>query len=219
MNSLKILFSAILLIALSGCDEIDGQLQVNQAINLKAGKKTVTLAQGLYDAQLEPKSATKVNLEVKIGKDKKDFSFQVSKGKKLIADDGQINIAARESGQAYDVLGQQQINVSNSESIRTWESCTFSIQEYRCHREAFPETCNDDGRGHRRCRGGGFRQVCGNETVFVSGRQDVEYYIRTTVTSVALDLVVPNSSDAVAHFSGSRAENERIYTYRGFCGR
>lgn len=215
------------LIALAGCKDLRGTLSLREAITLKNDRdKQVQIQAGSHSATLKIKSKKKVNLEIKLSNGKKtDFLFKTDKNLKDLKSGDRLQISARSSGQPYDIDGVYNVTKQATQPVRTVESCTFYVQEWRCRMVTIPKTCKqvrecnpvnpNQCETREVCTGGGQEQRCGYEKIAYSGSQEVEYYHLTTTDLVRMQLLA--SGKAVGDFNGSESSTEKIYNFKATC--
>lgn len=227
MKKLNLLAIGVL-VALTGCKDLEGVLSVREKINLKADDgRQFQIPAGNYSGALKVSSKKKVNLELKFDKKigKATFAFKTDQDLKKLKSGDRIQVSAKTSGQAYAIDGIYNVNTTSTHPQRSIESCTYTTVEWRCRNVTTPRVCrvvkechpNNPSQCQERnvCTGGETRQQCGNENVSHRGDQEVEYYYSTTTESVRLQLVADQK--AVSDFSGSDSSTDKHYTYKGIC--
>lgn len=220
---------ATCLLALTACKDLSGSLVANEKLTLKVTKGSAEIPAGTHRGTLKVQSKKKINLELNLPKGKVVAAFKTTQNLKELSPGDKIQIAAKDSGQAYDVAGVYDVDHSSSGSTRTTESCTYYTTEYRCE-EVYDNgschtttECGTNALGERICKErehcspGGYRTECGNRSVSHSGWQEVEYYHSTKTELISLKLLAPSDKRVVAEFHGSESDSDKHYTYKGTC--
>lgn len=157
-----------------------------------AGRTTVTIQPGQYQAKINFLSKTKFEIEVKSNQTKK---FQVKVPSNVsIPSNGEFQIPANKSGQNFDLAGAVKTVQEKSRPQREWESCRVVRDDMICG----PQGCVPVRREYW-------------------GRRDVEYRIVKTDQSVVVNILAKNSNDSLAQFKGREVSQYREYTHQGFC--
>lgn len=210
---LKKLLVLVSLFGLTACDPFEGLLSVKQPMVVKSTEKqpgcspdnsfgcdqivNVTIPVGDYTAKLEFNSKTEIQIQIKINGKKKTLTLDLPK-KLNIPDNGPFSVSAQDLGQDFGAQGNTQTAVSDSQTYRGWDHCTYQRPEQVCY--PVPN--------------GGVS--CHTEWRTVNGQQQVEYFDRNTKQDLAVNFV--NAQNALlSGFGGNRTSSERIYTYRGQC--
>ncbi|MFL5784566.1 MAG: hypothetical protein ACJ76H_08165 [Bacteriovoracaceae bacterium] len=163
---LPIVAATFLLVA---CDEMKGQLSVNEELTVQAkktglfqsGTKEAKIPAASYEAKLNPTSKTSINLELKVnGKDIK-VPFKFKEGTTIPQYDGQLDILSADSGQPYDLHADVK-SETNSYDFDTTETCVAGyVPVRRCvthpaesHCETTParHECHTNRQGTEECR-------------------------------------------------------------------
>jgi hypothetical protein len=209
---IPLLAFTLLLVA---CDEMKGNLSVNEELTVKAkkaglfqsGTKEVKIPAASYEAKLNPTSKTSMNLELKVnGKDIK-VPFKIKEGTKIPEFDGQIDVLASDSGQPYDLHADVKSDVS-SYDFDTTETCVAGyIPVRRCvthpgttHCTTSPagEVCHTNRRGERVCTQQPETRHCTTRPAYtdcrmideaVYGSQRVTKRNTTTVKNLVVDVL------------------------------
>jgi hypothetical protein len=222
---------------LVSCDALQGQLSVKEELTVQAkktglfqsGTKEVKVPAASYEAKLNPTSKTSINLELKVnGKDVK-IPFKIAEGTKLPEFDGQIDILASESGQAYDLHADVKSDVS-SYDFDTTETCVAGyIPVRRCithpaesHCETRPagEVCEVNRRTNERvCRQVPETRNCVTRPAFtdcnivqepIYGSQRVTKRNTTTVKHVVVDVLAAGAQVAQFNHSDSNTYTSTV---------
>lgn len=206
----KVYIGALLAIAyLSGCDEIEGTMNVSNGLQYKDKKqKVVQVPVGQFRTKLgvdTKKREVRLLLKKAInGKSDAKIIVKVPADVLLPTSYGDLNVRAEQSGQLFDLKGHIQTDVSDSSEMQSTESCTTSIRRTVCRDVEDPQS-------HNRYRD------CKDESVLVSGIKDVRYYTRSTTVSANASLHSPQDQSVIAQFSGAKYDSDKIYTYQGLC--
>lgn len=154
---------------------------------------------GDYQANIQYISRNQLNLNLN---GHAPVVLQVPREVSLPEHSGEFDLTAAQIGQDYDLHGRLDTAVAESPRYRDRESCTYSEPFTWC------EWVGGPGGGH---------QVCRTDWRTRWGYQDVEYFLRDTHKTVALDLRTPGTTDVAATFNGVNDLREKIVTYRGAC--
>ena len=206
---IKKLFIVSSLLLLAACDPFEGVISVKQQIAVKSSEKTpwcspddpggcdqivnVTIPAGDHNAKLDFVSRNQIQLTLKINGKKKQLNLDLPK-KLNVPDNGPWEITSADLGQDFGALGNSATQVTDSDTYRGWESCTYQRSEVVCT----PQGCHTEYR-----------------TVY--GQQQVEYFERRTNQQIAVNFVKAPQSVILAEFKGQRNFAERIYRYKGQC--
>lgn len=192
----KILLALSALFLFVGCETLDGNLDVREAIKLKnTDRNIVTLNPGIIEnVSIKVKSKKKLELRLK----GQEFKFSVPKNS-IPENDGEFELSAAQIGQPYDIEGAVDTIVTRSGSRYERESCTYQRPITVC----------------RPLPNGG--QTCHTEFQTYYGWRDVRFHVNTYDKSVAIDFLKPGTQDLVAVFNGGNISNVRVYEYQGQC--
>ena len=204
---IKKLFIVSSLLLLAACDPFEGVISVNQQMTVKSSEKTpgcnpgddpwcdqivnVTIPAGDHNAKLDFVSRNQIQLNLKINGKKKQLNLDLPK-KLNVPDNGPWEITSADLGQDFGAAGNTATQVTDSDTYRGWESCTYQRSEVVCT----PQGCHTEYR-----------------TVY--GQQQVEYFERRTNQQIAVNFV--KQAAILAEFKGQRNFAEKIYRYRGQC--
>ena len=191
----KLVLAAMSVLLLTGCDKtFEGTFEV--FFDFDAGEK-FRFVPGNYTADLNIKSKTKMELEVKNVDNGDDvvIKFKIPKDEELPRENGHFSLTAEQVGQPFEIEGDIATQERDSQTRRDRERCTYRTRH-----------CWRDGQGRRHCR---------EETHW--GWEEVEYYIHYTDQQLSVDLQSENTRDRAAHFAGEYHASRKIYTYRSHC--
>jgi hypothetical protein len=237
---IPLLAFSILLVA---CDEMKGQLSVGEELTVKAkktglfqnGTKEVKIPAASYEAKLNPTSKTSMNLELKVnGKDIK-VPFKIKEGTKIPEFDGQIDVLASDSGQAYDLHADVKSDVS-SYDFDTTETCVAGYIPVRrcithpgatsCTTTPAGEACHTNRQGERVCVQRPETRNCVTRPAYtechmideaVYGSQRVTKRNTTTVKNLVVDVLA--AGRVVAQFNHQNTSNYTSTVDRSMCVR
>lgn len=203
------LLMGVLLLSVS-CVELNGTLQVNQPFNvkIKSGflnlkRKTITVAQGSYRAELTAKSKKNVTLELK-GGSLGNISIPVKSDDSLnIPFDGQIYIEGSKIEQPFNIAGVIRTEVDHYGYANEVVSCDLSRVERKCEK-----VCDKDGK----CD-----VVCKDVTVTFKGLKEVSYHTMRTDRQANLEFMAEGSTAIVAVLPVRGIETTRITDRESLC--
>ena len=121
-------------LVLLGCDEkitTYGDVEVTDQIVLDSKKKdNLVISPGQYSAKLELKSNNKFELELSEGEwEDEEFVFEIPSNRR-IPSSGEFYISAEESGQSYDIMGENFDEINESMPINGLQSCSYLTERY-----------------------------------------------------------------------------------------
>lgn len=213
MKSLKVLLS-IGLIALMGCDPVEGDLIVNESFQIKKVSEpcndyspqcmnqedSQVLEKGGYGMKMDVESKKTLNLIIS----KKWASYKLElklPENKHVPLTGELSLSSKESGQPFDFKMTSQTDINESEVQSASESCTESVQTEVCY--VVP--------------GNPPTKKCELKWVTAKGQQYVEYYYRNTYQQVSSLFMKTGTQDVLAVYKGSRSDSQKNYTRRDRC--
>lgn len=243
---MKKLLGLVLVTAMAAsCVNLGGQLNVLTTMNVKKRGgflnlqlKNVAIQPGLYRADLKINSESSFTLKLKSDKaDESDILIPIKSETSFnLPSNGLIKIAGKDISQPFDVSGTIQTNVSDSEIVRTIESCTVQRSERRCEKvcvnaEVKPEERGGDHGDHRpgdhgpgpgdhgparrpevRCD-----VVCHDVIIDINGDRNVEYHNRYTARTLTIELLAVEGAEKLATMAANGTESDRINDYVGSC--
>jgi hypothetical protein len=203
----KLMLGLCAALALTACDEMTGTNVVTETLNAvdKKGKQ-VSIKPGTYKMGFKYDQKHR-ELEIKIkksseqGKDVK-LKLAVASDVTMPRDNGSFMLASNQIGQSWDLEGQVDTQSVDSDTTRTTESCSIPTTEYVCH-----ETCDSEG-----CN---CSTTCADETVYIPGSHEVEYYYTTTTRTVNMQF--KEAASTLARFNAVNVSTNIHYTYEGTC--
>jgi len=240
MKKTQLIVAGLCLFGLGACKDFGGSLSVQQKVTLlkdvdnnsnsdwdeEEEDPRVEIQPGSYSGKLIIQGKKSIGLRVDIAKrNSPTFTFKTDKNLKKLQPGDRIQISAAKSGQPYDVDGIYTSETTSSDIQSGIESCTYTVQEYRCREVIEPQKCENVHHCNPHdptqcvdqlvCTGGSTNSVCGYEDVTRNGSHWVEYYYSTTTDRVNLALL--NAGAAVAQFAGSDTNSNKIYTRQDTC--
>ncbi len=195
----------------TACGGIDGDLILSSPLTVVDSKgKTKVIQPGHFDAKIKLEGRGGKELEIKIddavnGKDVK-LELKIPPGT-VPSYSGSFEILGANVDQAFNIRGEIDTDEYRTERTRSIESCSTRVRRTEC-RDVI--VTGPDGKKRRQRR-------CEDVVRSVIGRQDVEYYHRTTTVRANADFIDPASEAALGRFGGSRSDREKIYTHQGLC--
>lgn len=185
---LALLFTSLIF---TGCEKIEGQLNVTTDLKLRNSKKVVkTLAVGTYTADIKANTKKKITLRLNNDANEK-FEFNVPD--KSIPSNGPFRVLSDVVGQPVDLNGNVTTVVTNSERRQVFESCQYQ--------EAV-QVCAPTGPN------GGV--VCSIQYQTRFGSRWITFYDRRTDKDLSLSISAAGSSLESAQFQGDIAWIDRI---------
>ncbi len=226
------------------CIDLKGSLNVNQVMSaekkggfLNLQTKTIQIQPGSYDASLKVNNAKSFTLKFKSTKeDESDILIPIKSKKEFsLPSNGPVVILGSDIAQPFDIGGNIQTNVTESNIVKTMESCTFNVKTRRCEQVCTEERLSSEeqrkieiaqrdeaaANGSRPVRVLPTRircdVVCNDVLVPVNGSRYVEYHKRYTQRNLTANLVQQDSKTILATFSGEDTDSYRINDYFGEC--
>lgn len=196
----RILLAAAAMMFFTACDPFEGVLSVKEPMTVQHwdGENYVQVALPVGDlaAKIEFPSKNQINISTKINGKKKTLKLVTAK-KLSLPENGPINIPAADLAQNFSAVGKSETVVTDGGIHQDYQSCTYQRRETRCW-------TNPKG-----------QVVCQDVWVTVNGRQWVEYQLRNTEKTIAVDFVKDNN--VLASLSGQKAYSERLVRFQGQC--
>ena len=211
---MKVMSIPVVALALSACQPLKGPLQVTEHFRaITKENKVVVVSRGNYDSEFKYDDR-KREVEIKIknlnGRDEK-MKFKVPNSVHIPTTGGTFAIRGTDIDQEFDLTGRVGFQVNDSELRRTLDSCSYSIPDRVCEvRRVCPDS--RPGRPRRPCRNENFCRTT-YRTIF--GRQEVEYFVRSTFQSI--DVNFAQGRRALARLAADRNSTETITTHRSRC--
>ena len=209
---MKFLLLLLSLLALVSCESHKGKFTSHTDTTF-TGKKylfgsaeEIKIARGTYNANLTAGFNNKLTLE--ITKDKEtshSIVFKIPEGFKFPDENGELSLTSYQIEQPYDIYSKVETTYTNSDTINTWESCTYTTFETVCR-----HVCSIDSNGTQVCS-----YICREESVTHHGTHEVYYFIQTSDKNIKIDLIT--NTDVVADFQSFERTKSKIYEYMGRC--
>ena len=209
MKKMVMLLSVLLLS--TSCVDLNGSLQVNEALKVKIKTgflnlktKIITVAPGAHQARLIIKSSKNITLELK-GGSLGEIKIPIKSDESLrIPSNGAFTIEGTKIGQPFNASGVINTQVDHWGYNEVVESCERSVVEHRCEKVCVKETGRCDS-------------VCKDVTVTFRGLKEIAYHYMKTERQVTLELSPDNSSAVVAKLAASGTENDKIIDRESIC--
>lgn len=226
MNKLLLTAIASGLLFLASCkQEYFGSYNVLYKMNLVTTKgENIVFNAGEYYTTVKIASKNKIELVLKTTLGERKFAFKTNQNLKKITNGSQITLPAKENGQPYHLKANYNVSYSDTNKTRDVENCTYYTTEYRCEDVYHPRKCeqvrecNGSSCATREtCSDAGYARECGNKEIPHNGRQDVEYYHRTTTDRVLGQILHPANNTVAANINVSDSNTRKIYTYQSTC--
>lgn len=193
MKSLKSIILVSTVLFLAGCEDMNGTLTVFKNFKALTKNGTQTVSAGTYKTTLDFKR-DRVVVALKTDSGETEFTIKTSTNT-TIPDNGNFEVKSAESGQPFDVIGNNKTVETRSETRRGYESCQY---------QDFQPICGPQG--------------CHSEPVTRWGQQYIEYYLRTVTTDLTIGLVaVGNVGSSLAKFAGHSVFNEKVILQQTRC--
>ena len=204
-----VMLLGVLLLSTS-CVDLNGSLQVNEALKVKIKSgflnlktKTITIAPGSHQAKLVIKSSKNITLELR-GGSLGEIKIPIKSGDSLnIPANGAFQIEGSKVEQPFNSTGVISTEVEHYGYENEVVRCDRTVVETRCEK-----VCNKEGK----CD-----SVCKDVTVTLHGLKDVSFHLKRTDRQVSLDLIPENSSAAVAKLTARGIESEKIIDHETIC--
>ncbi|MBY0413611.1 MAG: hypothetical protein K2Q18_05580, partial [Bdellovibrionales bacterium] len=184
-------------VLLSGCEKLEGQLNVASDIKLKSSKGEVrTIRVGTYSADISANTSKKITLRLNNDSDEK-YVFNVPDGS--LPTNGTFSYKANTVGQPVDLVGVVATRSTDSGRRSAFEQCQYQTPVQVC----FP---NPNG-----------SVTCTVQYRTVYGQRQTEYFDRSTTKDLSLVIAVAGTTTEAAQFQGTASWVERVVTYQGQC--
>ena len=194
---------------LVSCKEISGTLQVQESfmaiVNNKCGwdpfsscepTKKIEIPYGNYSATINFSSKSEISINMKANAFKETIILKRPKNFEF-PENGHFQLTSAQVNQTFDIQGRVTTTVTDSNSVRENESCTYTVNDYVCY------------------PGSNGQPQCGYQNRTVWGYRYVEYFIRNTTKNLVSDFF--ENQKSLAQFSGEQTEAEKIYLFTSRC--
>ncbi len=197
---MKHLLLALMVLPLTACLKLDGNLNVKEHLVYKKGEKVELLMKGDYVATAKL-TKSKVALKLKGPFATKKLTLKFPEGTVLPQDQGTFSFTAEQVGQPFAVEGELSKDVARSETVTATEFCSLGNYDF----------CDGGWGMDGRYRGP--YSYCGSRTV--RGTRQVRYHNLTTTSDFTLELV--QEADVKATFNGTAVDVKKVYEFYGVC--
>lgn len=192
----------------ASCVTLDGQLDVKQTMSAKKKSgflnlktKEIQIQPDLYQAELKANSDKSFTLKLE-GREK--ILIPIKSEKDLnVPSNGRVSISHADINQPFDVAGNIQTDISNTDQQNAIEDCSFTMTENHCKKICASESsCKIE---------------CHDEQVTIQGRHEVVFHYQTIHRDLAIDLLKQDKGEVLASFHGTDSETSRINDFEGRC--
>jgi hypothetical protein len=191
--SLLFLFASLA----TGCNKIEGQLNVSKAVSLITSKGVSrNLQVGTYEADIKANTKKKITLRLNNDSDEK-YEFNIPNG--TIPSNGSFAYKSSTIGQPVDLKGSVATASTNGPRRQTTESCQWQEAVQVC--QPLPN--------------GGVACSVVYQTRY--GSRWITYYDRTTTQDITLSITAANVVDESAQFLGNAVWVDRIVIGENQC--
>lgn len=203
---------------LCGCDPVEGNLflkedlGVNKTVNESCQNDSLgclnqefgtTIPAGGYDMKIEASSERMIQLIISKKLTLVKLELNLPKGKQF-PENGELLLAADESGQPFDFLLGSRVDMRNSEAYSGNESCAENILTQVC----FVVSGSNGSQP---------REKCEMRNVLAKGEQHVEYYYHTIDQLVSVQFLKTGTQEVKGNYRGSRSSSNKVYTRKDRC--
>ncbi len=195
---LPVLLGVFSVFFFSGCERIEGQLNISNDVKLVNSKgNTRTLKVGTYTADIKANTKKKITLRLNNDGDEK-YIFNVPDNS--IPANGTFTVKSNVVGQPVDLTGTVVTNVTNSDRRQGYESCQY--QEY-------VQVCYPTGPNGQ--------VACSVQMQTRFGTKWVTFYDRRTEKDITLSIMAKNATVESAQFVGDVVWVDRIVLNESQC--
>jgi PBP1b-binding outer membrane lipoprotein LpoB len=183
-----------------GCNKLEGQLNVTTDFKLKSSKGDMnTISVGTHNADLDKKSLSKkIVLRLNNNSDEK-YEFKIPDGAK-IPSNGNFSLKSSEIGQAVDLNGAVDTQVTRSQTRDEFQSCTYT-EPYT--------VCSPSGPNGQ--------TVCQTYMRTVNGSQWVRYYDEYIDQKISMSITPVGSTTSAGEFIGTASNVQRVVVSQTGC--
>lgn len=200
MKKMSLLFGILML--LSSCKEIEGELKVDQAFNvnkkyglLNPKTREIKIGADTYKAELDFSSKKKLNLNLEGGSlGKLSILIKAEEDFEIPDYDGEFAIPHNEINQPFDIRGEIESSSTQTDVQHSTKSCTWEIVERQC-----------DNLG------------CRDVRITIQGQQEYDYQTTYSTKRVRLKILKVGSDEVLANFSGSTTDQDTRSTNTSPC--
>lgn len=194
-----LLLSLALGAVLTGCNQVDGQLNVTEVLSLKNESGTLNkIEPGTYTANISTSMLGK-RIKLQLNKNSDEiYDFKIPSGTKLPTN-GDFTLSSSDIGQAVDLKGTVETKSSDSETKEAYTQCTYS-EPYT--------VCSGGPNGQPIC-------TVAYRTVF--GSQWEKYHDHFVDQHLTLNVIPTNAKTSSAEFTGELNTVQRIVEMQSGC--
>lgn len=184
---------------LTGCNQVDGQLNVTDALTLKnesgSAKK---IEPGTYTANLSTSLFGK-RIKLQLNKSNDEiYDFKIPDGTKLPTN-GEFTLKSSDIGQAVDLKGTVETKTTDSESKEAYSSCTYS-EPYT--------VCSSGPNG---------APICSVAYRTVFGSQWERYHDHFVDQHLTMNVIPSDAKTSAAEFTGELNTVQRVVEMQSGC--
>ncbi len=180
------------LVGLVGCEDIAGNLQVFQRLNLNTKDGVKAAEVGNYDTSLDIKR-DRVIATVLTNSEITNVTILIPNNVRIPAN-GEFTLSADQSGQPFAMSGTNKTIESKSNVKTEYKDCNYS---------GYDTVCNQYG--------------CHQVPVVKWGRQSTEYYLHTLKQDLVLNALAEGSNTVAATFTGAASSSEKVIVRQNSC--
>jgi hypothetical protein len=196
---MRYLLPVVILVFLSGCNDLNGQLNVSRSMKLKNSKNDEkVIAVGTYSAELKRSTfGKKIVLKLNNDQDQK-YEFKIPDGTS-IPTNGTFSLASADIGQPVNLKGVVSTKVTDTTPQEVFQACTYTEPYTVC-------TAGPNG-----------QQICNTYQRTMQGTQWVRYYDHYVDQNIQMSIIAVNESVASSEFLGDLSTVQRITTQLSSC--
>jgi hypothetical protein len=195
--NLRIELAVVACLGFAACNGVDGTFVVSQNLTVvNAKKKTITVAPGQYTGSVSlARGGSEFEFAIKgvAGKTQK-VRIKLPKGEKVPTSEGPIELKAAEIGQPFDVRGNVDTQVTESDEMSGTQSCPIA-HNFR--------VCDSNG--------------CRVDSSIHYGTQAITYHYENTTETLETEFLDAKSGATLATFSGEKDSSDQIIDSSGDC--
>ncbi len=199
-NAIKMFVLTSTLLVLSSCDPFEGLFSVKKDFVVNSfenqGTVKVRIPAGDQNVKLEFINRNQIQMKLKIDGRTRYVTMTIPQNHNIPTENGTFKLEARDLNQTFDLTGVVATEVTESELMKGYESCTYQRYEQICNVINNQVTCYD-------------------RPVTVNGQQYVEYTNKNTDQQLKVKFV--ERTTTLALFDGAKSYSERQYQYKGNC--
>ncbi len=189
---LKCLFLVVSALAILGCEDIDGQLQVFEKFNVNTKNGVRATEIGNFDTSLDMKRDRFVAF-VKTDSGRIKVTFLIPGNLRMPAN-GDFQISAVDSGQPFAISGVNKTVELKSKMKSEYQDCMY---------DGYDVICSPQG--------------CTQVPVHRWGRQYTEYYVRTIKQDLIINALSATAESVAATFTGAASNSQKVIVQQDRC--